>query len=220
MVAQYSAGQSFGELALLYDTPRAASITATSAVTVWYIDVAQFKQIMVHGARATQRHSTTEITQEKNAFVLWGVCAPISFVKTMSCYQDRLGTNVRRGLALKKRRVFHFSVSRRRGGEDEADARGAGYGGAPGPAVERPPHIHGRVRSSFLCSALLCSALLCSALLCSALHHTIMYDQYSLWHGVDFLTVSVRKVALILSVHAAAQPFLIYLRVRNYRTRP
>jgi hypothetical protein len=94
------------------------------------------------------------------------VCAPISFVKTMSCYQDRLGTNVRRGLALKKRRVFHFSVSRRRGGEDEADARGAGYGGAPGPAVERPPHIHGRVRSSFLCSALLCSALLrCSLLL-------------------------------------------------------
>ena len=94
MVAQYSAGQSFGELALLYDTPRAASITATSAVTVWYIDVAQFKQIMVHGARPTQRHSTTEITQEKNAFFLWGVCAPISFVKTMSCYQDRLGTSV------------------------------------------------------------------------------------------------------------------------------
>ena len=53
IVAQYTDGQTFGELALLYDTPRAATVVtgkASTSVVVWSIDVASFKQITVHGA--------------------------------------------------------------------------------------------------------------------------------------------------------------------------
>ena len=50
VVAEYSRGESFGELALLYDTPRAATIevpTFAQECAVWSIDVAHFKQIAV-----------------------------------------------------------------------------------------------------------------------------------------------------------------------------
>ena len=52
VVRQYSRGESFGELALLYDCPRAATISATAdgRCALWSIGLAEFKQITVHGA--------------------------------------------------------------------------------------------------------------------------------------------------------------------------
>lgn len=46
LVLQASKGMGFGELALLYDAPRAASVTATSPeVHAWAIDRNTFKQV-------------------------------------------------------------------------------------------------------------------------------------------------------------------------------
>lgn len=50
IVAEYGRGECFGELALLYDAPRAATIKVTTSskeCTVWSINVAHFKQIAV-----------------------------------------------------------------------------------------------------------------------------------------------------------------------------
>ena len=49
VVAEYTRGQSFGELALLYDTPRAATIKVGTSgqCRVWSIDGPHFKQIAV-----------------------------------------------------------------------------------------------------------------------------------------------------------------------------
>jgi cAMP-dependent protein kinase regulator len=41
-------GNSFGELALMYNTPRAATVKAASNATVWQIDRATFRKIIVH----------------------------------------------------------------------------------------------------------------------------------------------------------------------------
>jgi cAMP-dependent protein kinase regulator len=40
-------GAGFGELALLYDAPRAATVTATSPVEAWVIDRMTFRQVVV-----------------------------------------------------------------------------------------------------------------------------------------------------------------------------
>ncbi len=37
----------FGELALLYDSPRAATVIATSDVKTWAIDRVTFKRVMI-----------------------------------------------------------------------------------------------------------------------------------------------------------------------------
>lgn len=47
LVLQVSFGMGFGELALMYDAPRAASVTATSDVKAWAIDRQSFKQVMM-----------------------------------------------------------------------------------------------------------------------------------------------------------------------------
>mmetsp|Transcript_4826 Transcript_4826/g.4899 ORF Transcript_4826/g.4899 Transcript_4826/m.4899 type:complete len:692 (+) Transcript_4826:65-2140(+) len=41
-------GNSFGELALMYNTPRAATVRAASNATLWQIDRATFRKIIVH----------------------------------------------------------------------------------------------------------------------------------------------------------------------------
>lgn len=53
MVGEISDGQSFGELALLYNSPRAASIVATSSATVWKLDRVTFRHIIAHSANQT-----------------------------------------------------------------------------------------------------------------------------------------------------------------------
>jgi hypothetical protein len=45
-VLQCSPGMVFGELALMYDAPRAATVVATSPVRTWAMDRLTFKQVM------------------------------------------------------------------------------------------------------------------------------------------------------------------------------
>lgn len=47
LVLQCSFGMGFGELALMYDAKRAATVTATSHCVTWAVDRASFKQIMM-----------------------------------------------------------------------------------------------------------------------------------------------------------------------------
>ena len=53
-VAECKAGQSFGELALLYSQPRAATVKATSEATVWAVDRSTFRRIVL-GSNARKR---------------------------------------------------------------------------------------------------------------------------------------------------------------------
>ncbi|MCO5604258.1 hypothetical protein L7F22_058421 [Adiantum nelumboides] len=48
MVKEYSAGDSFGELALLYNAPRAATVKASSNCTLWAMDRMTFRAILLH----------------------------------------------------------------------------------------------------------------------------------------------------------------------------
>jgi cAMP-dependent protein kinase regulator len=52
-VATLKAGVYFGELALLYDSPRAASIVAAEDSKVWSVDLMSFKYIVVAGNSAS-----------------------------------------------------------------------------------------------------------------------------------------------------------------------
>ncbi|XP_065179423.1 cAMP-dependent protein kinase type II-alpha regulatory subunit-like isoform X2 [Sycon ciliatum] len=49
-VGSYNEEGSFGELALMYNTPRAASIVATTDATIWGLDRATFRRIMLVAA--------------------------------------------------------------------------------------------------------------------------------------------------------------------------
>jgi cAMP-dependent protein kinase regulator len=54
LVLQGGKGMGFGELALLYDAPRAATVAATSEVSSWAIDRTTFKQVII-GATMRKR---------------------------------------------------------------------------------------------------------------------------------------------------------------------
>ena len=47
-VATYESGKSFGELALLYNSPRAATITCKTAGTLWALERKAFRHVMVN----------------------------------------------------------------------------------------------------------------------------------------------------------------------------
>jgi len=58
-VGEYEGTGSFGELALMYNTPRAATITATNKGTLWSLDRQTFRQIIVK-ANAIKRKQYEE----------------------------------------------------------------------------------------------------------------------------------------------------------------
>jgi len=57
-VLDYTSGNSFGELALMYNMPRAASVTMTSSGKLWALDRQTFRRIMV--ANMSKKKSTYE----------------------------------------------------------------------------------------------------------------------------------------------------------------
>merc|ERR1711879_756523 len=67
--SQMRVGDAFGELALLYDTPRAATITALRDCVLWVLPRADFKQVtrMTYSAR---------------------ISAYIEFVRKIPCLRD------------------------------------------------------------------------------------------------------------------------------------
>ncbi|KXS14977.1 camp-dependent protein kinase regulatory subunit [Gonapodya prolifera JEL478] len=54
-VASSGAGQSFGELALMYNAPRAATVTATSESVVWALDRVTFRRILMENTSKKRR---------------------------------------------------------------------------------------------------------------------------------------------------------------------
>ncbi|GAA5967756.1 hypothetical protein JCM11641_005757 [Rhodosporidiobolus odoratus] len=71
-VATYGPGGSFGELALMYNAPRAATVVATSRATMWALDRVTFRSILVeHTSRKRKMYeaflSEVSILQELNA---------------------------------------------------------------------------------------------------------------------------------------------------------
>ncbi|BGP40522.1 hypothetical protein JCM10449v2_004484 [Rhodotorula kratochvilovae] len=71
-VATYGPGGSFGELALMYNAPRAATVVATSRATMWALDRVTFRSILVeHTSRKRKMYEAflgeVSILQELNA---------------------------------------------------------------------------------------------------------------------------------------------------------
>ncbi|DAZ94562.1 TPA: hypothetical protein N0F65_004178, partial [Lagenidium giganteum] len=54
LVGKYANGDAFGELALLYNSPRAATIRATTGCILWSVERMMFRKIMATTASATQ----------------------------------------------------------------------------------------------------------------------------------------------------------------------
>lgn len=54
LVGKYNNGDAFGELALLYNCPRAATILATTGCILWSVERTMFRKIMATTASATQ----------------------------------------------------------------------------------------------------------------------------------------------------------------------
>jgi cAMP-dependent protein kinase regulator len=64
LVRQYGEGDSFGELAILYNAPRAATCIATSPVVrLWALDRVSFKLILVKNSLAKQAEYTKFLKQ-------------------------------------------------------------------------------------------------------------------------------------------------------------
>lgn len=64
LVRQYSEGDSFGELAILYNAPRAATCVVTSSVVrLWALDRVSFKLILVKNSLAKQTEYTGFLKQ-------------------------------------------------------------------------------------------------------------------------------------------------------------
>jgi cAMP-dependent protein kinase regulator len=54
-VTEYTAGGSFGELALMYNAPRAATIIATSECVLWALDRVTFRSILMENTSRKRR---------------------------------------------------------------------------------------------------------------------------------------------------------------------
>jgi len=61
-VAHYERGGSFGELALMYNAPRAATIVATSSVVLWALDRIAFRSIIIDN-NSTKRKMHTQFLE-------------------------------------------------------------------------------------------------------------------------------------------------------------
>ncbi|KAJ8612110.1 hypothetical protein CTAYLR_002461 [Chrysophaeum taylorii] len=64
-VATPTKGNTFGELALMYNTPRAATVAAKTDVTCWKIDRREFRLILAHNARLRSESYKTLLKEVK-----------------------------------------------------------------------------------------------------------------------------------------------------------
>ena len=64
-VGKYDAGSAFGELALIYGAPRAATILATADCTLWAVGLATFRKIAVEGHQAQLSTNVAFLKQVK-----------------------------------------------------------------------------------------------------------------------------------------------------------
>jgi cAMP-dependent protein kinase regulator len=62
-VGNCSAGGSFGELALLYDAPRAATCTASTEVQLWKVDQTTFRHLIARNAKGEQSDITSLVSK-------------------------------------------------------------------------------------------------------------------------------------------------------------
>jgi cGMP-dependent protein kinase len=63
VVASLTRGDCFGELALLYGEPRAATVTATTPSIVWTIGIDQFKHVVVFGNESKRKQIESVLEQ-------------------------------------------------------------------------------------------------------------------------------------------------------------
>jgi len=88
-VATWESGALFGELALMYDAPRAATVTAASAVSAWVLDAQDFKMLLLKAAKATYAKyegwlSQVDLLKTLNHFEL----AHLADIMESDCFDD------------------------------------------------------------------------------------------------------------------------------------
>ncbi|KAJ3238233.1 hypothetical protein HDU81_008215 [Chytriomyces hyalinus] len=65
-VYQYSDGGSFGELALMYNAPRAATVTATAESILWALDRVTFRRILMENtSRKRRMHKIADVLESQ-----------------------------------------------------------------------------------------------------------------------------------------------------------
>jgi cAMP-dependent protein kinase regulator len=74
MVKKYTSGDSFGELALLYNTPRQASVIAKTSCTLWLLDKFTFNNLM--------KETIKRKREEYEAFL-----KSVEILKQIDCYE-------------------------------------------------------------------------------------------------------------------------------------
>ncbi len=70
----------FGELALMYDAPRAATVVATSTVHAWALDRITFKQVMF--GTTQRRVRTLHPARLQPCLLCWGSCCRLYTART------------------------------------------------------------------------------------------------------------------------------------------
>ena len=75
LVATLFNGDSFGELALLYNSPRAATVMCTQAGTVWTIDRSVFNMITVASNKCVPRGRAVRVSRARRRMLEVCVCA-------------------------------------------------------------------------------------------------------------------------------------------------
>ncbi|DBA01205.1 TPA: hypothetical protein N0F65_002340 [Lagenidium giganteum] len=99
LVGKYTNGDAFGELALLYNCPRAATIRATTPCVLWSVERTTFRQIMATTASATQ-------------------LARVNFLKNVELLQRLSNNQLQKVAAALKLQRFHDGDYIIRQGED------------------------------------------------------------------------------------------------------
>ena len=82
IVAEYGVGDSFGELALLYNSPRAATVTCKEGGRVWALERKRFRYVMVTSGAQNLTEKAEKFLTRRKCKALFGkidsACQPLS----------------------------------------------------------------------------------------------------------------------------------------------